>query len=70
MRIGDEIDPADEHAYLTKREAAARIRVSKRTLDTYIQRGLLTVRYTCAGHPRILASSLWRNDPPSSPADA
>ena len=61
MLIGDEIRPADAHLYLTKREAANLIRVSTRTINAYIARGLLTVRYTCAGHPRILASSLWRD---------
>ncbi len=63
MPIGDEIKPADLGNYLTKRKAAERICVSKRTIDAYIARGLLTVRYTCAGHPLVLESSLWRPAP-------
>ena len=65
MRIGDEIPAGQEEQYLTKREAAERIRVSKRTIEIYIQRGWLRTRYTVGGHIRIWEPSLWRDRPRS-----
>lgn len=60
MRIGDEVSETDRR-WLTKREAAARIQVSKRTIDGYAKAGRVVVRYTVGGHPRVYEPSLWRD---------
>ncbi len=56
--------------YLTREEAAERVRQTPRTIDNWRRKGLLVVRYTAGGRPLFLESSLWKPcrpnvDPPT-----
>lgn len=55
---------------VTRAEAAELTRQSVRTIAQLMHDGLVEVVYTANGRPRIVESSLWRDGPPSSPADA
>jgi excisionase family DNA binding protein len=51
--------PVAEDRWLTMTEAAALVRVERRTLYNWIARGKLTVRRTANGNPRVREADLW-----------
>lgn len=56
-----------EAEYLSVPRAAQRVNISRRTLQLWITKGLVPVRYTVGGHPRVRIADLLAGEKRTGP---